>query len=38
VSAAADSLRAELGATEALTMVMFQEYGDDCVAARFDVA
>jgi hypothetical protein len=37
VSAAADSLRAELGATEALTMAI-QEYGDDCAAAKFDVA
>ena len=39
VSAAADELRAkaELGAKEALTMAI-QEYGDDCTAAKFDVA
>jgi hypothetical protein len=39
VSAAADELRAkaELGAKEALTMAI-QEYGDDCTAAKFDMA
>ena len=38
VSAAADNLRAAgLDAKEALTMAI-EEYGDDCTAAKFDMA